>query len=173
MGLSNHLPPWRQPRGKWMVSLVNSNTNATSNRLHLWEIDLSFALRSTPGWNVFGFVNQHDTTRIPGVYDSTRNSERLLTLAPAMTKTRNLGTSHGGDNVPRLIEPDNDCALVSLLMEEPLTLCSCNTTLKGLRILHQSQGRYLAASVLFVQRTLIFCSGRVVTRCREHPSQTD
>ena len=25
-------PPWRQPRGKWMVSLVNSHTNATSKR---------------------------------------------------------------------------------------------------------------------------------------------
>ena len=26
------MPPWRQPRGKWMVSLVNSHTNATSKR---------------------------------------------------------------------------------------------------------------------------------------------
>ena len=43
-------PPWRQPRGKWMVSLVNSHTNATSKRWHLWEIDLRFALNSTPGW---------------------------------------------------------------------------------------------------------------------------
>ena len=43
-------PPWRQPRGKWMVSLVNSHTNATSKRLHLWEIDLRFAVKSTPGW---------------------------------------------------------------------------------------------------------------------------
>jgi len=25
-------PPWRQPSGKWMVSLVNSHTNATSKR---------------------------------------------------------------------------------------------------------------------------------------------
>ena len=32
-------PPWRQPRGKWMVSLVNSHTNATSKMSHLWEID--------------------------------------------------------------------------------------------------------------------------------------
>ena len=43
-------PPWRQPRGKWMVSLVNCHTNATSNRWHLWEIDARFALNSTPGW---------------------------------------------------------------------------------------------------------------------------
>ena len=38
-----------------MVSLVNPHTNATSNRWHLsrwhlWEIDLRFALNSTPGW---------------------------------------------------------------------------------------------------------------------------
>jgi len=43
-------PPWRQPRGKWMVSLVNSHTNATSKKWHLWEIDLRFALNSTAGW---------------------------------------------------------------------------------------------------------------------------
>ena len=41
-----------------MVSLVNSHTNATSSRWHLWEIrwhlwevDLRFALNSTPGWH--------------------------------------------------------------------------------------------------------------------------
>ena len=43
-------PPWRQPRGKWMVSLVNSYTDATPSRWHLWEIDFRFALNSTPGW---------------------------------------------------------------------------------------------------------------------------
>ena len=43
-------PPWRQPRGKWMVSLVNSHTHATRFGWHLWEIDLRFALNSTPGW---------------------------------------------------------------------------------------------------------------------------
>ena len=41
-------PPWRQPRGKWMVSLVHSHTD--HQRWHLWEIDLRFALNSTPGW---------------------------------------------------------------------------------------------------------------------------
>ena len=39
-------PPWRQPRGKWMVSLVNSHTNATRIGWHLWAIDSRFA----PGW---------------------------------------------------------------------------------------------------------------------------
>ena len=33
-------PPWRQPRGKSMVSLVNSHTTATRIGWHLWEIDL-------------------------------------------------------------------------------------------------------------------------------------
>jgi len=43
-------PPWRQRRGKWMVSLVNTYTNANPKRWYLWEIDLRFALDSTPGW---------------------------------------------------------------------------------------------------------------------------
>ena len=43
-------PPWRQLRGKWMVSLVNSHTNSTSKRWHQRESDLRFALNSTPGW---------------------------------------------------------------------------------------------------------------------------
>ena len=42
------LPPWRQPRGKWTVSLVNSHTNVTSKRWHLWKIDLRFAANSHP-----------------------------------------------------------------------------------------------------------------------------
>jgi len=44
-------PTWRQPRGTWMVFLVNSHTNATSNGWHLWEIDLRLALHSTLGWD--------------------------------------------------------------------------------------------------------------------------
>ena len=42
--------PWRQPRGKWMVYLVNSRTNATRIGWHLWEIDLRFAPGLPPGW---------------------------------------------------------------------------------------------------------------------------
>jgi len=45
-----HRPPWRQPRGKWMVSLVKAHTNATLKRLHLWEIDSRFAHGLPPGW---------------------------------------------------------------------------------------------------------------------------
>jgi hypothetical protein len=33
-----------------MMCLVNSHTNATSKGWYLWEIDLRFALNSTPGW---------------------------------------------------------------------------------------------------------------------------
>ena len=36
-------PPWRQPRGKKMVSLVNSPTNDTRIEQHLCGIDLIFA----------------------------------------------------------------------------------------------------------------------------------
>jgi len=43
-------PPWRQPRGKWMVSLVNSHTNATRIGWHLWDFDLRFAPGLPPGW---------------------------------------------------------------------------------------------------------------------------
>ena len=43
------LPALRQPRGKWVFSLVNSHTNATSKWQHLWKIDLRGALNSTPG----------------------------------------------------------------------------------------------------------------------------
>jgi len=46
----NPPPPWRQPRGKSMVSLDNSHTHATSIGWHLWEIDLRFAHGLPPGW---------------------------------------------------------------------------------------------------------------------------
>ena len=37
------LPPRRQPKGKLVVSSVNSHTNAARIRWHLWELDLRFA----------------------------------------------------------------------------------------------------------------------------------
>jgi hypothetical protein len=43
-------PPWRQPRGKSVVSFVNSRSNAISRRKHLWEIVLRFALGLPAGW---------------------------------------------------------------------------------------------------------------------------
>jgi len=36
-----------------MVALADSHTNATSKRWHLREIDLRFAINSTPGWLVW------------------------------------------------------------------------------------------------------------------------
>ena len=43
-------PPWRQPRGKFMVSVANSHTHATRIGWHLWEIDLRFAPGLPLGW---------------------------------------------------------------------------------------------------------------------------
>ena len=47
-GVKVHAVLWR--RGKSMVSLVNSHTNATRIGWHLWEIDLRFASGLPPGW---------------------------------------------------------------------------------------------------------------------------
>jgi len=44
--------PWRQPRGKWIVSLVNSHENATRIGWHLCEIDLRFAPELSPWWSM-------------------------------------------------------------------------------------------------------------------------
>ena len=44
------IPPWRQPRGKLVVSLVDSCTNATRIGWHLWELDLRFPLGLPPEW---------------------------------------------------------------------------------------------------------------------------
>ena len=43
-------PPWRQPRSKLMVSLVNSHANATRIGWHPWEIDSRFVPQLPPGW---------------------------------------------------------------------------------------------------------------------------
>ena len=48
-------PSWRQPRGKSMVYLVNSHTNANRIGWHLWEIDLRFAPGLPPGWLGLGW----------------------------------------------------------------------------------------------------------------------
>jgi hypothetical protein len=44
------VPPWRQPRGKLIVSLANFQTNATRIERHPWEIDLKFSPGLPPGW---------------------------------------------------------------------------------------------------------------------------
>ena len=42
--------PWRQTRGKLMVSSANSHTNATRIGWHLWEIGFIFSPGLPPGW---------------------------------------------------------------------------------------------------------------------------
>ena len=41
-----------------MVSLVNSYSNATSRRWHLWEVDLRFAPGLPPGWETNSLVGR-------------------------------------------------------------------------------------------------------------------
>ena len=43
-------PPWRQPRVKLIVCIVNSHTSATRIGWHMWEITLSSASGLPPGW---------------------------------------------------------------------------------------------------------------------------
>ena len=50
-------PPWRQPRVKSTVYVVNSHTHATRIGWHLWEIDLRFAPGLPPGWLVGSFMS--------------------------------------------------------------------------------------------------------------------
>jgi len=45
------MTPWRQPRCKSMVSLVNYDTHATRIGWHLWEIDVRLAPGLPPGWS--------------------------------------------------------------------------------------------------------------------------
>ena len=47
-------PPWRQAKGKWMISLVTSHTNAIFNSQHLWDIDLRFSPGLPPMWRAAG-----------------------------------------------------------------------------------------------------------------------
>ena len=72
-------PPWRQPRGKSMVSLVNSHTNATSKRWHLWEIDLRFSPGFPPGWSGNGrktWLTPERAAEQLGFHDSSGSSEQ-------------------------------------------------------------------------------------------------
>ena len=71
-------PPWRQPKGKWMVPLVNFHTNPTSKRWHLWEIDLRFALNSTPGWLAISFARQRQRRSRPARCRKKKASEKRI-----------------------------------------------------------------------------------------------
>jgi len=77
-------PPWRQPRGKSMVSLVNYHTNATRIGWHLWEIDLRFA----PGLPSGRLHPANDSKRAgrrkpPAVLGSRGNCRARLASPPA------------------------------------------------------------------------------------------
>ena len=73
-GKGSALPPWRQPRGKSMVYLVNSHTNATRIGRHLWEIDLRFAPGLPPGWHGERFLSRSagPLSSEPGTYKIVR-----------------------------------------------------------------------------------------------------
>ena len=62
LSCSEVCPPWRQPRGKLMGSLVNSHTNTTRIGWHLWEIDLRLAPGLPPGW-----YNQEKLAIVPRI----------------------------------------------------------------------------------------------------------
>ena len=58
--------PWRQPVGNWMVSFVNSHTNATKIGWNLWETHLRFAPGLTPGWIVIKSRNNENKPTLKG-----------------------------------------------------------------------------------------------------------
>ena len=68
-------PPWSQPRGNSMVSLVNSHTNATRIGWNLWNIDLRFAPGLPPGWTV-----SRSTEDLRGLGGGLVLLERILTV---------------------------------------------------------------------------------------------
>ena len=85
-----------------MVSLVNSHTNATSQKWYLWAIDLRFALDSTSRWICF-FLRTFKTKQAlseellaagaPGLYFFTLNLERSVTEIVARLPAFARGTS--------------------------------------------------------------------------------
>ena len=85
-------PPWRQLRGKRVVSLINSHTNATSKRWHLWEIDLKFTLNSTPGWKspFSSSLNYAGVCRIPASCGTYQGSQQRGS-APTMREGVEVG----------------------------------------------------------------------------------
>ena len=106
-------PPWRQPRGKWVVSLVNSYTNATRIGWRVREIDLRFALNSTPGW-------WFEWSNLPGA-----GLSKACTAGSAAPRPKLCSEPLGRETVsapgpstarPRPIVPDN-AAFIRLLVK--------------------------------------------------------
>ena len=75
--LSVQYTPWRQPRGKMMVSLVNSHTNATRIGWHLWEADSRFSPGLPPEWKKVD-------VRLPGKGNQNSYGERPIHLIITM-----------------------------------------------------------------------------------------
>ena len=96
-----------------MVSLVNSHTNATSKRWHLWEIDSRFALNSTRGRVVNIIFQQEGGAELDNFIVSN-----LLVEVPSISYERGtLGTLQGypaHKNLPPPAPPPSN-----LLVEVP------------------------------------------------------
>ena len=86
--LEKSAPPWRQPRGKSMVSSVNSHTNVTRIGWHLWEIDLRFAPGLPPGWDPAAYPERTCTggnTEKRGNADGHAPSRSRISLSLALS----------------------------------------------------------------------------------------
>ena len=82
-------PPWRQPRGKDMVSSVNYHLNATSRRQHLWEIDLGFSPGLPPGWGHEDITSEGKHARPPSSESGGRCRATSLGGVPRRQKMLN------------------------------------------------------------------------------------
>ena len=92
-------PPWRQPIGKLMVSLVNSHTNAIRTGWHLWEVDLNLPLGYLQGGK--GWTARVCCTRWLPVHTSTARGfthpvKKSLFIPPKLSSHRWLIAQHMG-----------------------------------------------------------------------------
>ena len=83
-----------------MISLVNSHTNATSKRWHLWEIDLRFALKSTPGW-LYSASHANIAAKSWSLLERPRNKSSTL----AFQRSCDSRQSSGVGDASRCAEP--------------------------------------------------------------------
>jgi len=88
-------PPWRQPRGKSMVSFVNSHTNSTRIGWHLWEIDLIFAPGLPPGWCGALSGGEEGFPEAAADLSSRLFRNLLVHVVPENAHGKNLSLRHG------------------------------------------------------------------------------
>jgi len=79
-GAAHTTPPWRQLRGKYMLSSVNSLPNSISR---LWEIDLGFAPGSPTGWGCIRIQPRPGPTA--RTYFTCADGRRSVFLTPKLT----------------------------------------------------------------------------------------